>query len=89
MLEVENFAAWEIFRVLAAQLRLVGISTMESSQIVVAGVDFSAVPLVLDSYGVPHSERLFVLDKLVLLNSLYVSAQNRKKPEKTGRDKKV
>ena len=85
MLEAENFAAWEIFRVLTGQLRLVG--GFES--IVVAGVDFSAVPLVLDSYGVPHSERLFVLDKLVLLNSLYASAQNRKKPEKKVREKKV
>jgi hypothetical protein len=59
----ENECAWDIFVLLSTQLRSVGFGHLQ-------GIDFTALPVIFDSKGVPHSERYFTIEKLAVLNSI-------------------
>lgn len=73
-LDPANATAWELYQILAGQQRI-GMD--------VIGLDMTAVPVVFDTYDIPHDDRPLLLEKLMLIDA----ATGRERDRRRERDK--
>ena len=73
-LMAENVQAWEVFVVLATQLRVAGMGT-------ITGIDLSAFEVVCNAKDVPQYERSDVMDKVLEISRIACKFWNEAKEE--------
>lgn len=68
-LDQSNYECWEVFRLLTRQIRAGAMGG-------VLGIDFALAPFIFELKRVPVEDWEFMLDKLVILNTVLVKYAN-------------